>query len=133
MEKIKFSEWATPVVVVTKKQLCEIVQGLSDYPQSSDGCGAIPLPRSEEIFATLVGGKYFSVLDLSNAYQQLLLEDESRKFVAINTHHGLYQYTRLPFGVTSAPAMFQKTMTMILQGIDGVKCYIDNRIRARHS
>ena len=44
----------------------------------------------EEIFATLAGGKYFSVLDLSNVYQQVLLEDESHKFVTINTHHGLY-------------------------------------------
>ena len=77
-----------------------------------------PLPRAEDIFATLAGGKYFSKLDLTNAYQQLLLEEDSRKFT-INTSKGLYRYTRLPFGVASEPEVFQKTMDSILQGIEG--------------
>ena len=46
--------------------------------------------------------------------------------MTVNTHHGLYQYTRLPFGIASAPAMFQKTMDTILQGIPNVICYIDD-------
>ncbi len=39
---------------------------------------------------------------------------------------GVYQYTRLPFGIASAPAIFQRTMDSILQGINGVACYIDD-------
>ena len=85
-----------------------------------------PLPRAKDIFATLAGGKCFSKLDLTNAYQQLLLEEESRKCVTIDTSKGLYRYTRLPFGVGSAPAVFQKTMDSILQGIEGVACYIED-------
>ena len=46
--------------------------------------------------------------------------------MVINTHKGLYQFKRLPFGVASAPAMFQKVMDSILQGIPGVICYIDD-------
>ena len=83
-----------------------------------------PLP--EDLFATLANGKTFSELDLSQAYQQMVLEEESARCSTINTHLGLYQYTRLPFGVASAPAMFQRAMDMILQGIDGVICYIDD-------
>ena len=127
MEKVNFIEWATPVVVVPKKdgrvRLC------GDYKVTlnpSLDVDQYPLPRSEDLFATLAGGKHFSVLDLSNAYQQLLLEEASRKFVTINTHRGLYRYTRLPFGIASAPAIFQKTMDTILQGIPGVLCYIDD-------
>ena len=45
-----------------------------------------------------------------------------------NTHQGLYSYSRLPFGVASAPAVFQRTMGCILQGIEGVACYIDDII-----
>ncbi len=85
-----------------------------------------PLPKPEDIFATLSGGQKFTTLDLSHAYNQLLLDDDARKYVTINTPKGLYQYTRLPFGIASAPAIFQRTMDSILQGIDGVACYIDD-------
>ena len=85
-----------------------------------------PLPRPEDLFATLAGGKYFSTMDLSHAYNQLPLDHDARKFLTINTHRGLYQYTRLPFGVASAPSIFQKTMDTILQGMDGVMCYLDD-------
>ena len=44
----------------------------------------------------------------------------------VNTHKGLYRYTRIPFGVVSAPALFQKTMNVILQGMKHVMCYIDD-------
>ena len=85
-----------------------------------------PLPRPQDLFATLAGGQKFSKLDLRQAYFQLPLDEASRKYVTVNTHRGLYEYTRLPFGVASAPALFQKTMDTILQGIPGVKCYIDD-------
>ena len=87
-----------------------------------------PLPRPDDIFASLSGGKKFSTLNLSHAYNQLLLDEESRKYVTINTSKGLYQYSRLPFGIASAPAIFQRTMDSILQGIRGVACYIDDII-----
>ena len=52
-----------------------------------------------------------------HAYQKLQLEESSQEYVSINTHRGLYCYTRLPFGVTSAPAIFQRTMETLLQGL----------------
>ena len=56
----------------------------------------------------------------------MVLEEDLRKYVVINTHKGLYRYTRLPFGIASAPAVFQKTMGTILQGIPNVLCYLDD-------
>ena len=56
----------------------------------------------------------------------MVLDEESAKSLTINTHLGLYQYTRLPFGVASAPAMFQRAMDIILQGVEEVICYIDD-------
>ena len=66
-------------------------------------------------------------LDLSQAYQQLRLDEASKKLLKINTHKGLDCYTRLPFGIASALAMFQRTMDVVLQGISHVMCYIYHR------
>ena len=85
-----------------------------------------PLPTTEDLFSTLAGGQYFSKLDLSSAYQQLLVEEDSRKYLTINTHRGLFQYNRLPFGVSSAPAIFQAKMDQIVSGLEGVICYLDD-------
>ena len=77
-----------------------------------------PLPKPVELFASVLEGKKFTKLDLSQAYQQMLLDDQSKGLVTTNTHHGLYQYTRMPFGIASAPAIFQRTPHTI--------CYIDD-------
>ena len=69
-----------------------------------------PLPRPEDLFATLSGGKKFTILDISQAYTHILLDDASPGYVTINTHKGLYKYKRLPYGVASAPAVFQELM-----------------------
>ena len=127
LEKVDFSEWAAPIVAVPKKD--GRVRICGDYKVTVNPVLDVeqyPLPRSEDLFATLAGGTQFSKLDLTHAYQQLILEEDSRKFVTINTHRGLYRYTRLPFGIASAPAIFQRTMDMILQGMSGVICYIDD-------
>ncbi len=85
-----------------------------------------PLPRVEEIFSHLSGGEYFSKLDMSSAYLQLPLEEESKKLVAINTHKGLFVYNRLPFGISSAPAIFQRCIETLLRGLKGVSVYLDD-------
>ena len=85
-----------------------------------------PLPRVDDLFAALSGGTIFSKLDLSHAYQQILLDDDSKKFTTINTHKGLFQYQRLPFGISTAPALFQRTMESLLQGLTKVCVYIDD-------
>ena len=72
----------------------------------------------EDLLSSLSGGKYFSKLDLAQAYLKLPLDEASRKYVTINTQKGLYQYARFPFGVASAPSKFQRTMVSLLQGIE---------------
>ena len=58
-----------------------------------------PIPKTEDLLATLGGGNKFTKLDMSQAYQQLLLNEESKTFTTINTHNlGLFLYNRLPFG-----------------------------------
>ena len=69
------------------------------------------LSRIEDIFASLSGGKLFTKLDLAHAYNQIPLDEESKKLVVINTQ----KYNHLPFSITSAPALFQRTIEGILQ------------------
>ena len=85
-----------------------------------------PIPKTEDLLATLGGGQKFMKLDMSQAYQQLQIDEESRKFTTINTHKGLYQYNRLPFGISSAPGIFQRAMENLLQGIPHVIVRIDD-------
>lgn len=85
-----------------------------------------PIPKVEDLFTQLNGGQLFTKLDMSHAYQQVVLDEESRNYVTINTHKGLYTYSRLPFGVASSPAIFQRTMEGILGGIPNVAIYLDD-------
>eukprot|EP00731_Ephydatia_muelleri_P002173 Em0001g2173a len=122
IEKVTHCEWAAPVVVV---RLC------GDYKVSINQALMVdqyPLPKPSNLFAALSGGKWFTKLDLAQAYTQMELDEVSRQFVAINTHRGLYRYTRLPFGIASAPAIFQRAMDTILQGMSGVLCYLDDTL-----
>jgi len=85
-----------------------------------------PLPKIKDLFTSLAGGKHFTNLDLSHAYQQLEMEESTRVYVTVtvNIQRGLFQYTHLPFGVLSAPAIFQKIMENLLQGFKHVVVYI---------
>ena len=127
LEKIDHSDWALPIVAVMKPN--GKYRSCGDFKVVVNQALMVnqyPLPNAEDLFTTLAGGKKFTKLDLSQAYLQLQLEPESQKYCTINTHRGLYRFNRLPFGISSAPAIFQKIMDTILQGIPRTLCYIDD-------
>ena len=124
---MEFAEWVAPIVPVTKPNGSVRICG--DYKVTVNKVAKLetyPLPRMEDLFASLAGGKQFIKLDLAHAYQQIPLEEESNQYIVINTHRGLYRYNRLPFIVASAPTIFQKTMDNLLQGLKKVTVYIDD-------
>ena len=129
LEKVEFSDWATPIVPVLKPdgsvRICGdykvTINPVLDVPEH-------PMPTADDLFTQLNGGEKFTKLDLSSAYQQVLLDEESRKYVTINTHLGLFRYTRLPFGVASSPAIFQKIMDSVMNGLQGVGGILDDLI-----
>ena len=90
LQKIEMSEWAAPIVPVPKPD--NSVTACGDYKVTINphlDVNQYPLPRSKELFAALNGGVHFTKLDLSEAYMQIELDEESKKFLVINTHKGL--------------------------------------------
>jgi len=127
IEPVQFSEWAAPIVPIVKVD--NSIRICGDYKLTVNRVCKVdsyPIPKIEDLLANLAGGKTFSKLDLSHAYSQLPLDEESKKFVTINTHKGLFQYNRLPYGVSSAPGIFQRVMENLLQGIPHVVVYLDD-------
>ncbi|VDL95279.1 unnamed protein product [Schistocephalus solidus] len=86
------------------------------------------LPVPEDLFAKLNGGNCFTKLDLSDAYLQIEVTEESRELLTINAHCGLFKFIRLPVGVKTAPATFQQTTDTILTGNEGFAVYPDDII-----
>lgn len=125
---VQFSDWAAPIVVVRKAdnvsvRVCgDYSTGLNDALEAD----CHPLPHPDDMFAELAGSRFFSNIDLSDAYLQVEVEEESRKLLTVNTHRGLFQYNRLPPGVKSAPGVFQRIIDSMVAGIPGVKPYLDD-------
>lgn len=124
--KVKASEWATLVLVPKPDKSVRICGGYKVTVNREISEEQYPIPNTEDLFATLVGGQKFTKLDPSQAYSQLELDEESEKLLTVNTHMGLYRYKRLAYGVSSSPAIFQSVMDKILSGITPVIFRIDD-------
>ena len=61
-----------------------------------------PMPNPQDLFATLAGGQYFTQLDMKQTYQQIKMHADSQKYLTVNTSKGLFVYTRMAFGITTA-------------------------------
>lgn len=123
---VKNSDWASPIVVVPKAN--GSVRICADYKVSVNKQiedHVYVLPTVEDLLAKLKGDK-FTKIDLANAFLQLPLEEESQKILTITTPRGLFRPTRLPFGIKTAPLLFQQVMDKVLHGLDDVICYIDD-------
>ena len=70
----------------------------------------------------------FAKIDSSHAYQQVELDDNSQKYLTINTREGLYWYRRLPFGISSATAISQRIMDKLLLGVTFAVCRLDDML-----
>lgn len=124
---VEYSEWATPIVVVRKAsgavRICgDYSTGLNDALQPHQ----YPLPIPQDIFAGLANCKVFSQIDLSDAYLQVEVDEDSRELLTINTHRGLYRYNRLSPGVKPAPGAFQQIVDTMMAGTNGAAAYLDD-------
>jgi hypothetical protein len=118
------SPWASPVVLVTKKdgtaRFCVDYRKLNDVTVKD----AYPLPRIDECLDSLAGAKWFNSTDLNSGYWQIGMAQEDKEKTAFATHMGLYQFTVLPFGLVSAPSTFSRLMEETFRGMQWDECLI---------
>ena len=125
IEPVPYSDWAAPIVAVMKPEKTSILI-CGDFKLTVNRITKVDRYQINDLFATLLGGRTFSKLNLSQAYQQLELDEDSKRYTTINTHKGLFRVHRLPFGVSSVPGIFQRTTESVLSRIPNVILYLDD-------
>lgn len=92
-----------------------------------------PMPTVEEIATRLNGAKLFSVFDASNGFQQVELDEESSMLTTFNTPFRRYRWKRMPFGINSAPEVWQRRMREHIEGLKGVEVIADDFVIVGYS
>lgn len=124
---VSYSDWAAPIVVVRKpNRTVRICADFSTGLNSALEPNSHPLPLPEDIFARMANCTVFGHIDLSDAYLQVEVDEQSRKLLVINTHKGLYQFNRLSPGIRTAPGEFQQIMDAMLSGLKHTCPYLDD-------
>ena len=123
------SDWASPLVIVRKKdsslRLCVDYRRLN----SNSKADAYPMPRVDDLIDLVAGSPYITTLDLTKGYWQVPVAKEDCEKTAFTTPFGLYQFTRMPFGLQGAPATFQRMVDKLLNGLNEFAgAYIDDVI-----
>ena len=126
--EVSSSPWMAPAVFVLKKsgeiRLCIDYRELNKKTKKD----AYPLPLPDEVQDRLAGSTIFSTLDLQSGYWQLPVNpvDQEKTAFCPGPGMGLYQFRRMPFGLTGAPSSFQRLMDNVLRGLPFVTIYLND-------
>ncbi len=122
------SSYSSPIVCVRKP--CGGLRMCIDYRLLNKKIVAdkMPIPRVQELFDGLHGQEWFSTLDMTKAYHQGYMKEEFRKYTAFSTPWGLYEWIRVPMGISNAPPAFQRFINQVLIGLRDRICtaYLDD-------
>ena len=121
------SPWASPIVLVSKKD--GGVRPCVDYRKVNELVkpDGFPLPRVQDCLDAVAGSSYFSTFDLTSGFFQIPVKEADIPKTAFVCKYGHFEMTRMPFGLNNSASTFQRTMELVLQGLQWVTCliYID--------
>ena len=124
------SDWASNVVLAKKKD--GSLRFCVDYRQLNLRTvkDTYPLPLIGSCLDALGGSKYFSTFDLRSGYHQVMLAPEDADKTTFLTRRGAFKFKVMPFGLTAAPATFQRLMDAVMSGVNFSICliYLDDII-----
>jgi hypothetical protein len=132
------SPWRAQVVVVKDKSKLHKKRLCIDYSQTINlytELDAYPLPRIDEMINNLAQYSVYSTFDLKSAYHQVAIKESDKKFTAFEANGRLYQFRRIPFGVTNGVAVFQRAMDKLVEeeNLNDTFPYLDNITIAGHT
>ena len=111
------SPYASPILLVKKKtgdwRLCVDYRKLNALTVKNK----FPLSVIDELLDELVGAQWFTTLDMSSGFHQILVAEEDIAKTVFQTHNGHYEYKVMPYGVTGGPTTFQHEMNTVLAPI----------------
>ena len=120
------TDWCSALVPVLKQsgkvRICVDLQPLNRAVKRE----VHPLSSVQTSLAKLKNAQVMTKLDANSGFWQIPLDEESKLLTAFITPFGRYAFNRLPFGISSAPEIFQRTMSSILEGLEGVICHMDD-------
>ena len=119
------TDWVNSMVVAQKGEKIRICIDPSDLNKAVKR-EHYPIPTVEEITTKIPGAKMFSVLDAKSGYLQMNIDYESSLLTTMNTPLGRYRWLKLPFGIKSAPEMYQRAMDDMLEGIEYAHAIMDD-------
>ncbi|XP_059482982.1 uncharacterized protein K02A2.6-like isoform X2 [Neocloeon triangulifer] len=126
IEKVLFSEWATPVVYVEKGNGVRLCADYSATVNPACASAEFPVPSIEKLLSSVKKGCFFTKIDLADAYLQFEVDEESSMLLVITTHRGRFRFLRLPPGLSICPPVFQEKVYKVLVGLKGVFIYYDD-------
>lgn len=120
------TEWCAPMVPVPKKtgevRICVDLKQLNTAVKRE----RFVLPTIDDILPKLAESRVFSLLDAASGFWQIPLDRVTAKLTTFITPMGRYFFKQLPFGISSAPEIFQREMSVLLRGHEGVEVYMDD-------